>query len=189
MRAQSAERNPPVAPVRPSIQPEEFMTDSTHSGAGPSHRAVELGTTLAMIAFGALVIGGSLHAGIGWGAEGPKSGFFPFYLGVAIIAASAVNAVAAFGQDPRRIFAEWSQLASVLSVVIPTAVYVFAVPWAGIYVSSLLLIAVFMMWFGRYGFAISAAVSIGVTVATYLMFEKWFLVPLPKGPIEDLFGL
>ena len=165
------------------------MTDSAHAGTGPSHRAVEIGTALAMIAFGALVIAGSLHAGIGWGAEGPKSGFFPFYLGVAIIAASTVNVVAAYGQDRRRIFAEWSQLASVLSVVIPTTIYVFAVPWAGIYVSSLILIAVFMVWLGRYPVGMAAAVSIGVTVATYLMFEKWFLVPLPKGPIEDWLGL
>src|ERR1043165_8591658 len=165
------------------------MTDSTHAGAGPSHRAVEIGVALTMIAFGALIIAGSLHAGIGWGVEGPKSGFFPFYLGVLIIAASVVNVVAAFGQHPRKIFAEWAQLASVLSVVIPTTVYVFAVPWAGIYVSSLILIAVFMVWLGNYRADVAAAVSIGVTIATYLMFEKWFLVPLPKGPIEDWLGL
>jgi len=167
------------------------MTDTPHAvtGAGPSRRAVELGVALAMIAFGALIIAGSLQAGIGWGAEGPKSGFFPFYLGVVIIAASVINLLAAFGQDPRPVFADWSQLASVLSVVIPTTIYVFAVPWAGIYVSSLLLIAVFMIRLGRYGGAPAAAVSIGVVLATYLMFEKWFLVPLPKGPIEDWLGL
>jgi hypothetical protein len=175
--------------VLDNFTPRIVMTDSTHSGAGPSHRAVELGTALAMIAFGVLVIGGSLHAGIGWGAEGPKSGFFPFYLGVVIIAASVVNLLAAYGQDPRKIFAEWSQLASVLSVVIPTTVYVFAVPWAGIYVSSLLLIAVFMIWLGRYGIGLSVTISVGVVIATYMMFEKWFLVPLPKGPIEDWLGL
>src|ERR1041384_2706451 len=123
-----------------------------HGGAaGPSHRAVEIGTAIAMMAFGAIVIYGSLKVGIGWGPEGPKSGFFPFYLGVVIIAASCINTIAAFAQDPRRIFAEWSQLASVLSVVIPTTIYVFAVPWAGIYVSSFLLIAVFMMWLRRLG--------------------------------------
>jgi hypothetical protein len=167
------------------------MTDTTpHAGgSGPGHRAVEIGVALVMIAFGVLIIVGSLKVGIGWGAEGPKSGFFPFYIGLAIIAASVVNLVAAFADDPRRIFADWSQLASVLAVVIPTAIYVSVVPWLGIYVSSLLLIAVFMVWLGRYGIAMSGAVSIGVTVATYLMFEKWFLVPLPKGPIEELLGL
>ena len=166
------------------------MTDMPHAAAsGPRHRAVELGAAIAMIVFGALIMYGSLQVGIGWGAEGPKSGFFPFYLGVLIILSSVMNLVTATTQDPRQIFADWSQLMSVLSVVVPTAIYVVAVPWVGIYAASLVLIAVFMMWLGRYGIAMSAAVSIGVTIATYLMFEKWFLVPLPKGPIEDLFGL
>jgi uncharacterized membrane protein YkgB len=66
---------------------------------------------------------------------------------------------------------------------------VVAVPYTGIYAASLVLIAVFMMWLGRYGVAMSAGVSIGTVVAIYLMFEKWFLVPLPKGPIEDFFHL
>lgn len=166
------------------------MSDTSHAGAGgPGHRAVEIGVAVAMIAFGAAIIVGSLQVGIGWGAEGPKSGFFPFYLGVAIIAASVMNLVASAAQDPHKLFADWSQLASVLSVVIPTALYVVAVPWTGIYAASLVLIAVFMMWLGRYSIAMSAATSIGTVVAIYLMFEKWFLVPLPKGPIEDFFGL
>ena len=79
-----------------------------------------------------------------------------------MIAATILPLVAADG-DPQRAMA----LASMLS----------------------LLVAVFMMWLGRYSIAMSAAVSIGVMAATYLMFEKWFLVPLPKGPIEDFFGL
>jgi hypothetical protein len=165
------------------------MTDTTSHGSGPSQRAVEIGTAIAIIAFGAIVIAGSLQAGIGWGAEGPKSGFFPFYLGIAIIGASAVNLMHSFALSPRPLFAEWGQLRSVLSVVIPTTIYVVAVPWLGIYVSSIALIAVFMRWLGRYSIVVSAAISIGVVVATYLMFEKWFLVPLPKGPIEDLLGL
>ena len=165
------------------------MSDTSHAGAGPSHRAVEIGTAIAMIVFGAIVIYGSLKVGIGWGPEGPKAGFFPFYLGVAIIAASAINVTTAWSQDPRTIFAEWPQLMQVLSVVIPTAIYVCAIPFVGIYVSSLLLITAFMMWFGRYSIVYSAAVAVVVVVATYLMFEKWFLVPLPKGPIEDFFHL
>ena len=166
------------------------MSDAMHTHAsGPGHRAVEIGVAIAMIVFGALTMYGSLQVGIGWGAEGPKSGFFPFYLGVLIILASVMNLITATTEDPRGIFAEWSQLLSVLSVVVPTAIYVVAVPWVGIYAASLVLIAVFMMWLGRYSVAMSAAVSIGTVIAIYLMFEKWFLVPLPKGPIEDFFQL
>ncbi len=53
----------------------------------------------------------------------------------------------------------------------------------------MLLIAVFMKWLGRYGWGLTLAIAIGMPVITYVMFEKWFLVPLPKGPIEDLLGL
>ena len=166
------------------------MTDTSHAGAaGPTHRGVETGVAVALIAFGVIVVIGSMQVGIGWGPEGPKSGFFPFYLGLSIIGASAVNLMTAFALEPRKLFADWSQLLQVLSVVIPTAIYVVAVPWTGIYAASLVLIAAFMMWLGRYSAAMSAAVSIGTVVAIYLMFEKWFLVPLPKGPIEDFFGL
>ena len=166
------------------------MTDTSHAGeAGPTHRGVEIGVAVALIAFGVIVVIGSMQVGIGWGAEGPKSGFFPFYLGLSIIGASAVNLMTAFALEPRKLFADWSQLLQVLSVVIPTAIYVVAVPWTGIYAASLVLIAAFMIWLGRYGAAMAAAVSIGTVVAIYLMFEKWFLVPLPKGPIEDFFGL
>jgi len=159
------------------------------SASGPTQRSVEIGVAIAMMVFGAVIITGSLQVGMGWGAEGPKAGFFPFYLGCAIIAASVVNLIAAHPQSRQKLFADWSQLGSVLQVVVPTAIYVFAVPWTGIYLASLVLIACFMKWLGHYSLVMCAAVSIGVTVATYLMFEKWFLVPLPKGPIENLLGL
>ena len=165
------------------------MSETAHvQGNGPSHRGVEIGVAIAMIVFGAIVITGSLQSGIGWGQEGPKAGFFPFYLGIAIIAASVMNVIAALNQDKRQLFADWPQLFQVLSVVIPTAVYVVAVPYAGIYLASLILIAGFMLWFGRYGYGLTAAVSTGVVIVTFILFEKWFLVPLPKGPIEDWLG-
>jgi hypothetical protein len=34
-----------------------------------------------------------------------------------------------------------------------------------------------------------AVVSLGTAVVLYLVFEKWFKVPLPKGPLENLLGL
>jgi len=168
------------------------MTEATSQAgsSGPRHRWVEMGVALFMALFGGVVIIGSLQVGIGWGAEGPKSGFFPFYLGVVIVAASLANFARALVEGDRRaLFADWAQLGQVVSVVIPTTVYVFAVPWIGIYVASALLIALFMKWFGRYGWGLTLTIALGVVVITYLMFEKWFLVPLPKGPIEDLLGL
>ncbi len=42
------------------------------------------------------------------------------------------------------------QLKLVLTVLIPTAIYAFLVTWIGIYVSSVLFIAFFMRWLGKY---------------------------------------
>jgi putative tricarboxylic transport membrane protein len=171
---------------------EEPMTDHTQGaeGTGPSHRSVEIGVALCMIAFGALVMYGSYRVGIGWGPEGPKAGFFPFYVGLLIVVASALNMMQALlATTSAKLFARWSELGQVMSVVIPTAVYVGVIPFVGLYAASFVLIAVFMKWLGRYPLGLTLAVPAGVVVAVYLMFEKWFLVPLPKGPIEEFLGL
>ena len=76
--------------------------------------------------------------------------------------------------------------------MVPTLVYVALIdnPWygLGIYVPSAVFIAFFMRFLGKYGWATIAAVSVGVMVSFFLMFEIWFKVPLPKGPLEAAFG-
>ena len=171
------------------------MSEASHetgqgSGQGPSHKSVEIGVAAVIAFFGVLIIAGSLKVGINWGVEGPKSGFFPFYVGLIIVISSGLILLQVWkGGHSDKLFAEWGQLRSVTSVVIPTAVYVATLPYLGIYLTSAILIAAFMKWLGKYAWGITLAVSIGVPVVTYLMFEKWFLVPLPKGPIENWLGL
>ena len=156
---------------------------------GPSHRAVELGLAAFMAVFALIVIGGSISVGIDWAFDGPRAGFFPFYLGLFILGASIVNFWQAWIEGAGGpLFAEWGQLGQVLAVVVPSAIYVVLVPWLGIYVASILLIGVFMKWLGRYGWGMVLGIAIGVPVATFIIFERWFLVPLPKGPIEELLG-
>ena len=61
------------------------MTTDSSSNAGPTHKLVEAGITLLIALFGVIVIIGSMKAGINWGAEGPRAGFFPFYIGIFIV--------------------------------------------------------------------------------------------------------
>lgn len=159
------------------------------SVSGPAHRRVEIGVAIACVVFGIIAILGSMQVGVGWGAEGPKSGFFPFYLGIIIVFGSLMNLKDAWVTDPVKLYATWHQLGQVLAVVIPTTVYVVVLPYTGIYAASIVLITGFMMWLGRYHWPKALAVGIAVPVAIYFMFEKWFLVPLPKGPIEYALGL
>lgn len=162
---------------------------NSHHAAGPKHKAVEVAVAVLIALFGGIVIIGSVKAGINWGAEGPRAGFFPFYVGLCIVAASAINLWSALRDEDRSLFAEWGQLRHVMSVVVPTAIYVGAMPFIGLYVASIIFIGWFMVWIGKYKWPLVLAVAFGMPVVTYLIFERWFLVPLPKGPIEEWLGL
>jgi hypothetical protein len=157
-------------------------------GTGPSHRKVEIGFAVFMGFMGALSVYGALKVGIGWGAEGPKAGFFPFYVGLIVVHGSVVNLLSAIRMPEQGVFAEWPQIGQVVSVVLPTTVYVLVIPYLGMYVSSAILIAAFMKYFGRYSWLFSIAIAVVVPVAIFMMFEIWFLVPLPKGPVENYLG-
>jgi putative tricarboxylic transport membrane protein len=165
------------------------MTTNSPDAAGPTYKATEAGVTLLIALFGAIVIFGSVKAGINWGAEGPRAGFFPFYVGLFIVAASAINLWNGLRDENHGLFAEWGQLRQVMSVVIPTAIYVGAMPFTGLYVASIIFIGWFMRWLGKYSWPTVTAVALGMPIVTYFIFERWFLVPLPKGPIEEWLGL
>jgi putative tricarboxylic transport membrane protein len=142
--------------------------------------------------FGSVVVYDSLRLGAGWQeVHGPRPGYFPFYIGSLICIASVVNFVRALGLrgERNRTFVQVGQLKMVLTVLIPTAIYAFLVTWIGIYASSVLFIGFFMRWLGKYPWWKVVAVSIGTVVVFYLVFEIWFKVPLPKGPVESLLGL
>ena len=165
------------------------MSDSPDHSTGPRQHLVEVGVAAAMVLLGVIAVIGGLQVGIGWGAEGPKSGFFPFWIGLIVIVTSLYNLVRAYTHGSRKLFASWMQIAQVLKVVLPLTIYVGAIPWLGIYLASALLIAGFMRWIGHYGWSLILAISIGLPVITYITFEMWFLVPLPKGPLEEMLGL
>jgi hypothetical protein len=167
------------------------MSHSVNEAAetGPSQRGAEIGVGIAMAIIAIIGIIGSLRVGIGWAAEGPRAGFFPFYISLIVLISCAFNvASAAMQTKDGGVFATWSQLVKVMQVLVPTAIYALVIPSTGIYVASALLIALFMRWFGKYNWLIVAAVAIGLPIFTFVTFEIWFLVPLPKGPLEAALG-
>ena len=152
---------------------------------------VDLAVAAVLAAIGAIVMVDSLRVGVGWAAEGPQAGFFPFYVGLLLTAGAAATILRNLLSAARDVdvFVEAAGFRRVLAVLLPSVAYVAAVRWLGIYVASALLIAAFMRVFGRYGYPACAGLGVAISVALYLMFEAWFLVPLPKGPLEDALGL
>jgi hypothetical protein len=154
------------------------MTTGSSSNTGPTHKLVEAGVTLLIALFGVIVIFGSLKAGINWGAEGPRAGFFPFYIGIFIVASSAINLWNGLREDNDGLFAEWGQLRQVLSVVIPTAIYVGACHSPGCISPRSPFIAWFMMA-GQIPLGCCLAVAFGMPIVTTSSSSAG-LVPLPR---------
>jgi putative tricarboxylic transport membrane protein len=168
------------------------MTEGREVRAAFRRKSAELAVAAVIFALGAIVIADSVRLGVGWQeVHGPRPGYFPFYIGLIMCVASLVNvgrALMVRGAD-NKTFVEVGQLKMVLAVLVPTALYALLVTWIGIYASSVLFIGFFMRWLGKYPWWKVVAVSLGTAVVLYLVFEKWFKVPLPKGPLENLLGL
>lgn len=158
-----------------------------------STRKMEIITAVVLAALGLLVMWDSNRLGAGWADQGPESGFFPFYVGLFLLAASVgVMLSAMFSAAGKAVgdkpFVMKSQMKSVLQVFIPTVVYVVLMQFIGLYFALALYIAAFMIINGGYTLVRSLPYAISVPVIIFVMFEVWFLVPLPKGPVEAMLG-
>ncbi len=165
------------------------MNKPEGDAASVGTRWPELGLALLLFAAAVLVIVDSMRVGIGWADDGPRSGYFPFYIGLGLLGSSgwiALRQLLNWRQNP--VFAEHTQLLSVWAILWPMVIYVGLVAGLGIYVASATLIAYFMRRHGKHGVGLTLGVSLGVPLVCFLTFERWFLVSLPKGPLEALLG-
>jgi hypothetical protein len=155
-----------------------------------STRTVEIVVFVVLLAFAALMGFDNWRTGMGWAPDGPKAGYFPFYLSVILAAASLYGLVEALvkGRKAKKTFVNRDQLRRVLQVFVPTALFCLATQLLGLYVASFLLIAGFMRFVGRIAWWKSIAASLAFAVAIFLVFNQAFDVIMPKGPLEKLLG-
>jgi hypothetical protein len=151
-------------------------------------RAADLTTALILFALAGIVLVDSLRLGIGWGTDGPKSGFFPFWLAVVAMASCVVIAGQAARRGRGRPFLTREQAGPVLKVVLPAAGLVVATQVLGLYVAAALYIGLYMRWIGRHHWWLVLVLALGIPLAAFVIFERWFLVPMPKGPLENWLG-
>ena len=157
-----------------------------------SMRVAELVMAGLFLAFGALVMWDSRRLGSDWAEDGPQAGYFPFYIGLLIVVSAGAIIFRAInlGEKGRAAFVEWGQLRMILTVMIPTVIYVALItnPWfqLGIYVASAIYIAIFMVVLGKYPLLKSALLGLSIAAFFFVMFEVWFKVPLYKGIYEPL---
>src|SRR5258706_14072186 len=160
-------------------------------GAAAWVRGVETGCAVVIFFSGALVLSNTCRVGARWGDGGPQAGYFPLYVGLLICFASAAILVRALRDSALagESFVSREELKKILTVLVPTVVYVAVISSLGFYVASTVYIAYFMWHLGKYAWIKIVPVSIGVSVAFFLIFEIWFSVPLPKGPLKAVLRL
>jgi len=161
---------------------------SERGRTGGATRTVEALVALVLLIIGVVVIVESRRLGAGWTSDGPGSGYFPFYIGVIIAVSGAGILYEALHSKKKRaeIFVDSQQLKRVMSVLIPATVYVLAIQFLGMYVSSAIYIALFMIVLGKYSWVKSIAAALVVSTLFFFMFEVWFKVPLFKGSLDPL---
>lgn len=154
-----------------------------------SSRAMELVVAGAFMLVAGVVMYDSWRIGARWASDGPQSGYFPFYVGlIMMIASTATFLINLFAVSASSNFVGRTELKQVLHVLIPTIVFVVAIGFLGIYVAGAIFIAFFMLFLGKYPIWKVLPIAAGVPLVLFTMFEIWFLVPLPKGPLEAMLG-
>ncbi len=151
-------------------------------------RAADLITASILVLFGGLVLFDAMRLGVGWGTDGPNSGFFPFWLALIMVLTCAIIIAQEARNATGRSFATREKVGPVFKVLWPAAAAVLLMQWIGLYLSSALYLGFYMRWVGRHSWLAIVLLSIGIPLATFLIFEKWFLVPMPKGPLEAWLG-
>jgi putative tricarboxylic transport membrane protein len=157
-------------------------------------RVLDAITAAVLMLLSAIVIYDALRIGAGWGSEGPQSGFFPFWLATLLVIVGIALFLQALRSQLKEPFVTRDRFIPVLKVLGPLAGFVVLTdppgPWSGLglYVAAGFYLGFYMRWVGRHDWRTVVALATIVPVITFLIFETWFLVPMPKGPVEAWFG-
>src|SRR4029450_5091393 len=100
-----------------------MATEGSESRGDLSTRWVELVVALLVIAGGAVVIVDSVRVGIAWAEDGPKAGYFPFFIGCILAGCGAWIAgrtLVSWRRLADKTFVTGSELKPVLAMLLPT---------------------------------------------------------------------
>ena len=167
--------------------------ETSDSRALVSRRGLAIITALLALGFGASIVLGALEYNVGWDERGPEPGYFPFWMGLVVIAG-------AIGALLEAVFSRTQATGVAISLDQARRIAAFLLPMLGfliltvalklgLYVGMIAYLFTVMLWQGRYRLPATAAVSFGTAGFFFLMFEHWLKVPLMKGPLEAWLGI
>lgn len=169
---------------------EDPTAPDDNSPAVTGKRTVDLVVSLLLMAFAILMAWDNLKTGASWDSSGPQAGYFPFYLSLILGGAALFGFVKTFMEPSSAdsAFVTKAQFGRVMVVLMPTFLFCLGLKFLGLYVSSFILIAGFMGFVGKIAWWKSVLTAFVFTAVMFTVFDVYFDVLMPKGPLEALIG-
>jgi putative tricarboxylic transport membrane protein len=153
-------------------------------------RIADLFVALLLLAFGVAVVIQAESVGVGWIRGRPQSGFLPFWLGVALILLCLLvlaQILWRWRRTTEPFFSKPEDMWSVLKVAGTALLALPLIYYAGFYAAAAIYLLIYTRWVGKHRWYSAVLLSIGIPIGTYVVFERWLLILLPRG-LYDLFG-
>jgi hypothetical protein len=143
-----------------------------------------------LFVFGVVVASDGWRLGaFGWGLAGPEPGLYPFLLGSGVCLASllvlARLLVRSWRGLPDEPFISQGGLKPILWVAVPATLMILLTEFIGLYLAAGLYLAVYSRLVGGSRWATVLAVGILLPLVSYIVFYRWFQIPLPMGKLDD----
>ncbi len=151
------------------------------------HKAETL-VALALAFVAGLLVLQALHLPVAWAGSGPGAGFFPFWLAIGVeicavlVFLRSLRAATPEGTGPFIPVGAWKPL---LIAFLPMVAVIGMVDYLGLYLGGALYLAGYMRFVGRHRPVSVLLVSVLVPLLLFLIFERWFLLPMPKGALLE----
>lgn len=152
-------------------------------------RKAETVAAAALVFFALVMIREALRLPVGWTSVGPGAGFFPFWLALGVGLSAAIVLVQslqpATGGGEAAPFVPPHAWKPLLVVLLPMAAVVALINYLGIYLGGALYLTGYMRLVGRFRWVSVILVSVLIPLTLFFIFERWFLLLLPKGVILE----
>ncbi len=148
-------------------------------------KTADIITALIIMLFGVSVAADSISKGVGWAAEGPRAGFFPFVMAVLILGGcvlvirQAIKGTSSVKGAKR--FVEKGGIKPILIVIIPAVLMILLTEVIGLYLAAMIYLTLYIKFAGNHSWRTSLLIGIPVPLASYIIFDKFFLIPMPMG--------
>ena len=145
-------------------------------------RADRVGAVLLLL-FGVWFAAVALRNYTYWGTTGPGSGFFPFWLGLAMAVLAALLLVRAVREpDPGPPWVPHGRgLVRFLGVLGGAVAFLVVMPWLGMAVTTVLFLVGILKLLEGHSWAASVAIALATALVNWAVFAWWLRVPFPTG--------